>query len=66
MLCICLSVVLYTSMSALFLAPCTLQGSNTGEVEHYMMMAKEIIEQLKSCAVDLRKLGQPNDDVVRT
>uniref|UniRef100_A0AAQ4QV92 Desmoplakin b n=1 Tax=Gasterosteus aculeatus aculeatus TaxID=481459 RepID=A0AAQ4QV92_GASAC len=41
-------------------------GSNTGEVEHYMMMAKEIIEQLKSCAVDLRKLGQPNDDVVRT
>ncbi|KAM8874632.1 desmoplakin-B isoform 1-T1 [Spinachia spinachia] len=41
-------------------------GSNQGDVEGNLMMAKETIEDLKSCAVDLRKLGQPNDNIVRT
>lgn len=43
-----------------------LQGSTPGEAEHYMGMAKETIEQLKSFAMDLRQQGQPNDNVVRT
>lgn len=42
------------------------QGNATGDAERYMAMAKETIEQLKSCAVDLRQLGQPNDNIVRT
>ncbi|XP_051231455.1 desmoplakin isoform X2 [Dicentrarchus labrax] len=41
-------------------------GSAPGEAERYMAMAKETIEQLKSCAMDLRQMGQPNDNVVRT
>ncbi|XP_029285435.1 LOW QUALITY PROTEIN: desmoplakin-B [Cottoperca gobio] len=41
-------------------------GGAPGDVERYMMMAKETIEQLKGCAMDLRQLGQPNDNVVRT
>ncbi|XP_076579516.1 desmoplakin-B isoform X2 [Chaetodon auriga] len=41
-------------------------GSAPGDAERYMMKAKETIEQLKSCAMDLRQLGQPNDNVVRT
>lgn len=43
-----------------------LQGSAPGEAEHYMGLAKETIEQLKSFAMDLRQQGQPNDNVVRT
>ncbi|XP_071342655.1 desmoplakin-A-like isoform X3 [Trachinotus anak] len=41
-------------------------GSSPGDAERYMAMAKETIEQLKSCALDLKQLGQPNDNVVRT
>ncbi|XP_042272853.1 desmoplakin-like isoform X2 [Thunnus maccoyii] len=41
-------------------------GAAPGDAERYMAMAKEIIEQLKSCAMDLRQMGQPNDNVVRT
>lgn len=41
-----------------------LQGS--GDAERYMVMAKETIEHLKSCAMDLKQMGQPNDNVVRT
>ncbi|XP_068599389.1 desmoplakin-B-like [Brachionichthys hirsutus] len=41
-------------------------GSTTGDAERYMGMARDTIEQLKSCAVDLRQMGQPNDNVVRT
>ncbi|XP_044217913.1 desmoplakin isoform X1 [Thunnus albacares] len=41
-------------------------GAAPGDAERYMAMAKEIIEQLKSCAMDLRQMGQPNDSVVRT
>ncbi|XP_034387213.1 desmoplakin-like isoform X1 [Cyclopterus lumpus] len=40
-------------------------GGAMGDGERYMMMAKETIGQLKSCALDLRKLGQPSDNVVR-
>lgn len=43
---------------------CALQGS--GDAERYMAMAKDTIEQLKSCAIDLRQMGQPNDNVVQT
>uniref|UniRef100_A0A667YQM4 Desmoplakin b n=1 Tax=Myripristis murdjan TaxID=586833 RepID=A0A667YQM4_9TELE len=31
-----------------------------------MAMGKETLEQLRSCAMDLRQMGQPNDNVVRT
>ncbi|TKS75098.1 Desmoplakin [Collichthys lucidus] len=41
-------------------------GSSPGDAERFMMMAKDTIEQLKSCAMDLRQLGQPNDSVVRS
>ncbi|KAF7648315.1 hypothetical protein LDENG_00158650, partial [Lucifuga dentata] len=41
-------------------------GSAPGDVERYMAKAKETIDQLKTCATDLRQLGQPNDNVVRT
>ncbi|XP_040895949.1 desmoplakin-like isoform X2 [Toxotes jaculatrix] len=41
-------------------------GSSPSDAEHYMAMAKETIEQLKSCANSLNQLGQPNDSVVRT
>ncbi|XP_078141848.1 desmoplakin-B isoform X2 [Centroberyx gerrardi] len=41
-------------------------GNAAGDAERYMAMAKETIDQLKSCAVDLRQMGQPNDNVVRT
>lgn len=45
---------------------CTLQSGAAGDAERYMAMAKESIDQLKSCAMDLRQMGQPNDSVVRT
>ncbi|KAM9848762.1 desmoplakin-B [Aulostomus maculatus] len=41
-------------------------GGSVGDAERYMAMAKDTIEQLKSCAMDLRQLGQPNDNVIRT
>ncbi|CAK6964487.1 desmoplakin-B [Scomber scombrus] len=41
-------------------------GGSQGDAERYMAMAKETIEQLKGCAMDLRQMGQPNDNVVRT
>lgn len=44
-----------------------LQSSGAqGDAERYMAMAKETIEQLKNCAMDLRQLGEPNENVVRT
>ncbi|KAK7889859.1 hypothetical protein WMY93_025419 [Mugilogobius chulae] len=43
-----------------------IQTGNSGDAERFMAMAKETIEQLKSCAVDLRQMGQPNDNVVRS
>ncbi|KAM7409323.1 hypothetical protein PAMA_001007 [Pampus argenteus] len=41
-------------------------GGSSGDVERYMAMAKEIMNQLKSCAMDLKDMGQPNDNIVRT
>ncbi|XP_068581081.1 desmoplakin-B [Cebidichthys violaceus] len=43
-----------------------LQSGNASDVEHFMKLAKESIDQLKNCATDLRKMGLPNDNVVRT
>uniref|UniRef100_A0A3Q3KR61 Desmoplakin b n=1 Tax=Monopterus albus TaxID=43700 RepID=A0A3Q3KR61_MONAL len=40
-------------------------GSAPGDVERYMALAKEAMDQLKNCAMDLRQLGQPNDTAVR-
>lgn len=42
-----------------------MQGPS-GDAERYMMMAKETIEQLKNCAIDLRHMGHSNDNIVRT
>uniref|UniRef100_A0A672YY41 Desmoplakin b n=1 Tax=Sphaeramia orbicularis TaxID=375764 RepID=A0A672YY41_9TELE len=42
----------------------SLQGS--GDAERYMAMAKETIEQLKACGMDLRQMGQPSDNIFRT
>ncbi|KAI1889212.1 hypothetical protein AGOR_G00176790 [Albula goreensis] len=36
------------------------------EADKYMSMSKEVINQLKRCAVELRQMGQPNDSVVRS
>ncbi|XP_071262706.1 desmoplakin-A-like isoform X2 [Salvelinus alpinus] len=41
-------------------------GHGTVEADHYMAMARENIEQLKACALDLRQMGQPYDSVVRS
>ncbi|KAM3875813.1 desmoplakin-B [Diretmus argenteus] len=41
-------------------------GNASGDAERYMAMAKETIEQLKSCAMDLRQMGHPNDSVSRS
>ncbi|XP_059197231.1 desmoplakin-B [Centropristis striata] len=41
-------------------------GGAPGDAEHYMSKAKETIDQLKNCAVDLRQMGQPSDNVLRT
>uniref|UniRef100_A0AAQ6IMY1 Desmoplakin b n=1 Tax=Anabas testudineus TaxID=64144 RepID=A0AAQ6IMY1_ANATE len=47
-------------------AESALQSGNTiGDAERYMSLAKEAIEQLKVCAVEMRQLGQPNDNIVR-
>lgn len=62
-----MSNILCSSISScVHFSGCRLQGSAPGEAEHYMGMAKETIEQLKSFAIDLRQQGQPNDNVVRT
>ncbi|KAJ3599318.1 hypothetical protein NHX12_033281 [Muraenolepis orangiensis] len=37
-----------------------------GDAERYMSMAKETIDKLKGCASQLRHIGQPNDNVVRS
>ncbi|XP_010870731.2 desmoplakin-like isoform X2 [Esox lucius] len=37
-----------------------------GDSERFMPMAKETIEQMKACAVELRQMGQPNDGVIRS
>lgn len=47
-------------------SPFPVQGNAPGEAEHYMGLAKETIEQLKSFAMDLRQQGQPIDNVVMT
>nr|XP_029542769.1 desmoplakin-like isoform X1 [Oncorhynchus nerka]XP_029542770.1 desmoplakin-like isoform X1 [Oncorhynchus nerka]XP_029542771.1 desmoplakin-like isoform X1 [Oncorhynchus nerka]XP_029542772.1 desmoplakin-like isoform X1 [Oncorhynchus nerka]XP_029542773.1 desmoplakin-like isoform X1 [Oncorhynchus nerka] len=41
-------------------------GRGTVEADHYMALARETLEQLKACALDLRQMGQPNDSVVRS
>ncbi|XP_067086395.1 desmoplakin-B-like isoform X2 [Osmerus mordax] len=41
-----------------------LQSGGTAEGERYLAMARETVEQLKGCAVDLRQMGQPNDSVI--
>ncbi|XP_046873002.1 desmoplakin isoform X3 [Hypomesus transpacificus] len=43
-----------------------LQSGGAAEGERYMGMARETVEQLKGCAVELRKMGQPNDGVVES
>ncbi|KAJ0032595.1 hypothetical protein NQD34_002676 [Periophthalmus magnuspinnatus] len=43
-----------------------LQTGNSADAEGFMLMARETIEQLKNCALDLRQMGQPNENVVRT
>uniref|UniRef100_A0A3B5AJV9 Desmoplakin-like n=1 Tax=Stegastes partitus TaxID=144197 RepID=A0A3B5AJV9_9TELE len=40
--------------------------AGSGDSEYYMGMAKDAIEKLKYCAMDLRQMGQPNDNVVRS
>ncbi|XP_030228718.1 desmoplakin-like, partial [Gadus morhua] len=37
-----------------------------GDAERFMAMARETIDQLKGCASQLRQIGQPNDNVVRS
>ncbi|XP_076134200.1 desmoplakin-B [Alosa pseudoharengus] len=41
-------------------------ASRMREVEHCMGVARERIDQLKGIAVELRQMGQPNDNVVRS
>ncbi|KAM6962578.1 desmoplakin-B [Aplochiton taeniatus] len=41
-------------------------GHATADADRFLAMAKETMEQLKSCAVELRHMGQPNDNVVRS
>ncbi|KAJ8395424.1 hypothetical protein AAFF_G00031580 [Aldrovandia affinis] len=36
------------------------------EAEKYMSMSKEVIKQLKVCALDLRQMGQPSDSIIRS
>ena len=44
--------------------PTAFPQGGAAEGERYMGMARETVEQLKGCAVELRKMGQPNDGVV--
>ncbi|KAM6922036.1 desmoplakin-B [Xenentodon cancila] len=41
-------------------------GSDPNEVEFYMGQAKDAIEKLKICAVELKNMGQPNENIVRS
>ncbi|XP_061539822.1 desmoplakin-A-like [Phycodurus eques] len=41
-------------------------GGAVADAEHYMLRAKDTIDQLKTYAMDLRQMGQPSDNVVRT
>uniref|UniRef100_A0A4W5QDR5 Desmoplakin n=1 Tax=Hucho hucho TaxID=62062 RepID=A0A4W5QDR5_9TELE len=41
-------------------------GRGTVEADYCMAMAREIIEQLKACALDLRQMGQPYNSVVQS
>ncbi|KAM8822235.1 desmoplakin-A-like, partial [Synchiropus picturatus] len=41
-------------------------GGPAGDAELYMAMAKDAIEKLRSCAADLRQMGQPHEGVART
>ncbi|XP_065811768.1 desmoplakin-A-like isoform X3 [Labrus bergylta] len=43
-----------------------LQSGNNQDAQRYMAMAKETTDQLKTCAMDLRQMGQPSDNVFRT
>lgn len=36
------------------------------DAEQHMLRAKDTIDQLKAYAMDLRQMGQPSDNVVRT
>ncbi|XP_072244873.1 desmoplakin-A [Leuresthes tenuis] len=41
-------------------------GGPSGDAEYYMGMAREAIEKLKKCAMDMNQLGQSNENVVRS
>ncbi|XP_019202220.1 desmoplakin-B isoform X3 [Oreochromis niloticus] len=41
-------------------------GGNPSEAEYFMAKAKEAIQNLKSCGAELRQLGQPNENVMRS
>ncbi|KAM4548895.1 desmoplakin-B [Odontesthes bonariensis] len=41
-------------------------GGPSGDAEYYMGMAREAIEKLKKCAMDMNQLGQSNESVVRS
>ncbi|XP_042369607.1 desmoplakin-like isoform X3 [Plectropomus leopardus] len=43
-----------------------LKSGASGDAERFMLKARETIEQLKICAMDLRQMGQPSDNVIRT
>ncbi|XP_028260652.1 desmoplakin-B isoform X3 [Parambassis ranga] len=40
-------------------------GCSPDDAGYYMGLARESIEKLKNCAIDMRQMGQPNDNVVR-
>ncbi|XP_077450686.1 LOW QUALITY PROTEIN: desmoplakin-B [Stigmatopora argus] len=41
-------------------------GENMADAEKYILRAKDIIDQLKTYAIDLKQMGQPSDKVFRT
>ncbi|XP_061884121.1 desmoplakin-B [Entelurus aequoreus] len=41
-------------------------GDSTADAERYMLRAKGTIDHLKNYAMDLRQMGQPNDNVVKS
>ncbi|XP_061831580.2 desmoplakin-B-like [Nerophis lumbriciformis] len=41
-------------------------GDSTVDAERYMLRAKGTIDHLKNYAMDLRQMGQPNDNVVKS
>ncbi|KAM9365280.1 desmoplakin-B [Pholidichthys leucotaenia] len=41
-------------------------GSAPADAEYYMGLAKESISKLKNCALDLRQMGHPNENVFRS